>query len=139
MGDATANPLRSGEPAPFRVIAFRPVAYGSKVAEFSIETPIGVIEADLFAPEGREAFVQARSVRDKYTGQWRRTIALDRAFAARVLDALQTQATPAKARREQEPKSVAPSEALLETEQGLDAAFAEIGATEDASSLRTRS
>lgn len=110
---------------PFRIVALRRVSYGSKTAEFSLETPIGVVEADLFTPEGREAFVQARSVRCKYSGDWKRTVALDRAFATRVLDALRAQVSTAKEKRdEHKPQSVVPSGTLLESEQRFDAASA---------------
>jgi hypothetical protein len=87
-GDASTGQLREAANAPFTIASIRRVAFGSKTAEFAIIISLGVIDADLFTPEGREPFVQPRSVRDKFTGQWRRTIALDRAFAARVLDAL---------------------------------------------------
>jgi hypothetical protein len=99
--DADKLALRAAVPVPFRIIAFQSVAFGSKVGEFSIETPVGVVDCDLFSPEGREEFVQARSVRDKFTGQRRRTIALDRAFAARVLDALRAKGSESKEKQGQ--------------------------------------
>jgi hypothetical protein len=86
--NADAENLLSGTSVPFIITNLQRVSYGTKRAEFSIETPIGVIEADLFTPERREPFVQGRSVRDKFTGKWRRTMVLDREFSARVLEAL---------------------------------------------------
>lgn len=125
--DADEQALRAGASVPFNILGIRRVAYGSKVAEFSVETPIGVVEADLFAPENRKPFIQARSVRDKFSGQWRRTIALDHAFAARVLDALRAQASTAKEKRaEREPQSVEPSETLIASERRFDDAFADL-------------
>ncbi len=127
--DADERALSAAAVLPFRVITLQRIAYGSKTAEFSIETPIGVIQADLFTPEGREPLVSARSVRDKFTGQWRRTIALDRTFAARVLDALRGPATAAdKKSAGQKPQAVEPSEVLLESERRFDAAFEELDA-----------
>lgn len=123
--DADDETLRVTASVPFRIVALQRVAYGSKVADFSIETPIGVVEADLFTPQGREPFVQARSVRDKFTGQWRRTIALDCAFAARVLDAVRAPAQPTKVRRaDPSPKAREPSATLLESERRFEDAFA---------------
>jgi hypothetical protein len=131
--DADTEMLRAAAPVPFRITALHRVAYGSKIAEFSIETPLGVIEADLFIPEGREPFVQARSVRDKFTGQWRRTVALDRTFAARVLDALRARATATKERRvEQRSQCVEPSKVLLESECRFDNALSELDAADGA-------
>lgn len=131
--DADRETLRVAGPIPFRIVALRRVAFGSKVAEFALETPIGVVDCDLFTPEGREPFVQARSVRDKFTGQWRRTIALDRAFAARVLDALRARGSEAKEKHAQrKPQGVDPSEVLLESEQRFDDALSGLGAAGDA-------
>ncbi len=103
----------------------RRVSYGSKAAEISIETPLGVVECDLFAPTDRGPFVQARSVRDKFTGQWRRTVALDRSFAARVLAALrEPPSTPNQRHARKELQGVEQSAVLLESEQRFDAALA---------------
>ena len=85
---ATLNRLRDAADCPFRITNIQLVSYAGKVGEFSIETPLGVINADLFAPVGREPLVTRRSIRDDYTGRWRRTFVFDRAFAARVLDVL---------------------------------------------------
>jgi hypothetical protein len=88
---------------------------------------------DLFTPEGREPFVQARSVRDKFTGQWRRTIALDRAFAARILDALRARGSEVKEKHAQrKPQGVKPSEGLLESEPRFDDALSGLGGEEGA-------
>lgn len=128
-GDTSTETLRGTAPAPFRIVAFRRVAYGSKSAEFSIETPLGTIEADLFTPSGRDPFVQARSVRDKFTGQWRRTVALDRTFAARVLNAL---GEPANGRRTKpQARPAAPSKTLLQSEARFEHALGELGNTEE--------
>lgn len=127
MRDAEQQKLRVAASIPFHIIAFQGVAYGSKTAEFSIETPIGVVEADLFAPEGRDPFVQARSVRDKFTGRWRRTVALDRTFAARVLEVLRAQAPSVEANHvERKPQRIEPSETLFESERRFDATFGDI-------------
>ena len=130
--DTDEQALRAAEPVPFRIIAFQRVAFGSKVGEFSIQTPIGVVDCDLFTPEGREPFVQARSVRDKFTGQWRRTVALDRGFAARVLAALrEPPPTPNHRLARKESQGVELSAALLESERRFDAAFAALDHGED--------
>jgi hypothetical protein len=126
-GDAEQQKLRATALVPFAIIGLHRVAYGSKAAEFSIETPIALIEADLFEPEGREAFIQPRSVRCKYSGEWKRTTRLDRAFAGRVLDALRAQASTAREKRaEREPQSVEPSETLIASERRFDDAFADL-------------
>ena len=126
-GDARTEALRLAPPIPFRITALSRVSYGSKCAELCVETPIGVVELDVFRPEGREAFVQARSVRDKFTGQWRRTIALDRAFAERVLDALRERNAAAKQKPPpQNSRPGEPSEVLLRSERRFDSAFAEL-------------
>ncbi len=122
-GDASTGQLREAANVPFTIAAVRRVAFGAKAAEFAIITSLGVIYADLFMPEGRAPFVQARSVRDKFTGQWRRTVALDRTFAARVLDALRERPSPNVRRTQQERQVVEPSAVLLESEQRFDAAF----------------
>ncbi len=124
--DAVRDSFRALASFPFRIVTLQRVAYGSKTAEFLVETPLGVFEADLFAPEGREPFVQTRSVRDKYTGQWRRTVTLDRAFAVRVLAALCVEAPNAEAKGgEPRTQSIEPSETLLKSEREFDAAFTE--------------
>lgn len=46
---------------PFHIVD-RWVAYASKVAAFSIETPSAIVELSLFNPECREPFVRARRV-----------------------------------------------------------------------------
>jgi hypothetical protein len=123
----TEAALRVAAPVPFRIVALRHVTFGSKTAEFSVETPLGVIEADLFTPQGREPFVAARSVRDRYCGEWRRTVALDRAFAARILDALRAQPLQPKEKRvAREPHRPEPSAALLKSEQRFDDASADL-------------
>ena len=85
--DAERREFRATEPVPFRIIAFQRVTFGSKIGEFSIETPIGVVDCDFFIPERREPFVQARSVRDKLTGtgaaQSRSIAPSPRAFSTR--------------------------------------------------------
>ena len=132
--DADTAMLRAAEPVPFSIVALQRVAYGSKTAEFSIETPIGVIEADLFTPPERAPFVQARSVRDKVTGQWRRTVAFDRDFAARVLEALTAQRLRSKKQHlKDEPGGVVSSAILLEAERRFDAALEEFDSREGAS------
>ncbi len=126
-GDADKETIRIVAPVPFRIVAFQRVAFGSKVGELSIETPIGIVDGDLFTPEGCEPFVQARSVRDKFTGRWRRTIALDSAFAACVLDALRGQASKAPERRaKRNQHDIEPSEMRLKSECGIGDAFAGI-------------
>jgi hypothetical protein len=122
--DADTETLRAAAPVPFRITALQRVKYGSKTAEFSVETPVGVFEADLFTPQGREPFVQARSVRDKFSGQWRRTVAFDRNFAARILDALRTEAPkPQESCAEVKLHSAEPSKTLPESERRFDLAF----------------
>jgi len=125
--DADDAHLRVEPSVPFRISELHDVAYGSKVAEFRIVTPLGTIDADLFRPSGREPFVQSRSIRDKFTGQWRRTVTLDARFAARVLDALQT---PAQTARNEQPAPTAiaphPSSVLLQSERRFEKAFAEL-------------
>lgn len=118
--DSSTEDLRGAAPYAFRIISFQRVAYGSKVGEFSIETLVGVIECDVFEPPGREPFVQARSVRDKFTGQWRRTVALDRDFAARVLDALRARSAETKRERAE---GRGASETLLASENRLNRAI----------------
>ncbi|HEX3456964.1 MAG TPA: hypothetical protein VHR97_03330 [Candidatus Baltobacteraceae bacterium] len=126
-GDASTESLRAAGSFPFRIVSMRRVDYGSKQGEFTIETPIGLIEADLFKPEDCEPFAQTRSVRDKYSGQWRRTVTLDRAFAARILAALRGQAPNAEAKRgERKTQGMEPSATLLESERCFDAASAEL-------------
>lgn len=123
-GDTQRQTLRAADAIAFRIVAFNRVRYGSKTAEFSIETPFGIVEADLFEPQGRDPFVQARSVRDKFTGQWRRTVALDRTFAARVLAALhEPSSTSIHRPARKESQGVEPRVALLESERRFDAAF----------------
>lgn len=123
----TAEGLRAAAPLPFCILTLQRVAFGSKTAEFAIETPIGIVDCDLFTPQGREPFIAARGVRCKYSGVWKRTIALDRAFAARVLDALRAQASTAKEKRAQrKPRSVEPSETLVASERRFDDAFADL-------------
>lgn len=117
--DASAKAVLLATSVPFKIIDLRRVAFRSKVAEFSIDTPIGRIEVDLFTPVGREAFVQTRSVRDKFTGQWRRTTILNREFAARVLAAVQGVPEPPVATRRAETAEL--SAPLLESEQRFEA------------------
>ena len=125
------QPFRVAPLVPFRIIALRRVAFGSKTAEFAIETPIGVVDCDLFTPQGREPFVTPRSIRDKFTGGWRRTVTLDRTLAARVLDALHTQPPqPKEKHAERQPQRDEPNAALVEGEQRFDDAFADIDGAE---------
>lgn len=124
--DAYNATLREAATLPFRIIALQRVAFGSKVAEFSIATPLGTIDVDLFTPSGRQPFVQARSACDKFTGQWCRTVALDRAFADRLLDALRARSSEAKRnRQERAAVPVEPSKAPLSSERCFEAALDE--------------
>lgn len=70
---------------PFQVQDVRTVSYGSKCAEFRLLLDGVEIECDLFAPPHSPQFIVPSSVRDKYTGGWRRTARLDDLLAAEVL------------------------------------------------------
>ena len=86
--DADDIAIRCGATAPFRIEKLRSVSYNSKAAEFTIETPVGAFDCDLFKPKDREPFVASRSIRAKYDGAWHRTVRLDPEFAVRVRDAV---------------------------------------------------
>ena len=93
--DADSQTLRPAAREPsFDIVDLRRVAFGSKTAQFAIATAIGAIDADLFEPPEREAFVQPRSIRAKYDGKWHRTARFDREFAERVRDAVLAQLEP---------------------------------------------
>ncbi|MGA9019106.1 MAG: hypothetical protein WB438_09270 [Candidatus Cybelea sp.] len=131
-GDASTETLRADERLPFTILNLQPVRYGAKVLEFEIATEIGVIQLDLFEPPGREPFIQTRSIRSKYDGEWKRTMSLDREFAKRVLSALRAQALSAKEKRAQRaPQGVEPSETLLESERRFNSVFAALDGGDD--------
>jgi hypothetical protein len=71
---------------PIKVRDLRRVAFGSKRAEFIVELDAVTLEADLFILDNGDRFVAPASVRDRYSGQWRRTAKFDDAFAADVLE-----------------------------------------------------
>ncbi len=124
-GDADVGPIRATAPVTFSIRNRRTVSYGSKLLEFELVTPLGVLECDLFAPAGRSAFIAARSVRCKYSGAWKRTIEFDRTFAARILEALGSRTPEAKHERAQR-FTPAPSETLLTSEARFERAFGEL-------------
>lgn len=73
-GESILDPLHRS----YRVVCFSRVEYGSKCAEFTVEVAgVGAFELDAFAPSSKPVFVQPRSIRDKYTGGFRRTFTLD--------------------------------------------------------------
>ena len=120
-GDASTETLRADERLPFTILNLQPVRYGAKVLEFEIATQIGVIQLDLFEPPGREPFIQTRSIRSKYDGEWKRTARLTPEFSSRVLDALRAHLSEAKRKREEEATTqAAPSQALLASEARFD-------------------
>ena len=80
-----ASPSAAENQLPFRIENLQSVSYGSKTAEFLLRTELGGIECDLFRPEQRAPFVCGRSIRNKFDGQWKRTVSFDKAFAQRVL------------------------------------------------------
>ncbi|HEY6326560.1 MAG TPA: hypothetical protein VIW73_08650 [Candidatus Cybelea sp.] len=70
--------------------------------------------------------MQPRSVRDKFTGEWRRTTTLSREFAALVRDRL----LPSETAPVATPPTATPSigsEKLLESERRFDAELERIG------------
>lgn len=73
---------------PFRVREIRRVDYGSKKAEFVLELDALELEAALFVLDNGDKFVAPASVRDRYSGQWKRTAKFDEVFAADVLEAV---------------------------------------------------
>jgi hypothetical protein len=121
--DATSNEVRLVDAVPFKITAFQRVSYGSKSGEFDVVTSVGVIECDLFEPQGRAAFIQARSVRNKYDGSWKRTVRLAPDFARRVLEALDAQSAEAP-KPEPERKG---NQVLLASEAAFDRALDEFG------------
>lgn len=70
----------------FRVRDIECVDYGSKRATFIVELDALTIESDLFVLKDGTQFVTPASVRDRYSGVWRRVAKFDDAFAADVLD-----------------------------------------------------
>lgn len=73
---------------PFRILDFRRCAFGSKVAEFRIEIEgLGLINAELFIPQGRRPFACGASIRSKYNGAYQRTIRFEDEFADDVCSA----------------------------------------------------
>lgn len=87
---ADGKSVRDGESTPFQIRDVKVVSYGAKSLEFTIVVPvIGEIEADLFTPDGRAPFVVPRSIRDKHTGGWQRTVRFDNDFALNVLAVVQ--------------------------------------------------
>ena len=48
----------------------------------------GWLNIELFCPEGREPFVAAESIRNKFTGAWCKSARFDGAFAASLLEAV---------------------------------------------------
>jgi len=67
---------------------FRRVEFGSKKGQFVVELDALTIEADFFVLDNGDRFVAPSSVRDRYSGQWRRTAKFDDAFAADVLEVI---------------------------------------------------
>lgn len=89
--DGTVRAAESRPPIPFRLVRVEPCEYGSKRALASISIDdLGELELDYFRPaNGREPFVTARSVRDKYTGTWVRSVKLDPGFADALCAAIE--------------------------------------------------
>jgi hypothetical protein len=85
---STATPF----PLPYRIATLKLVSFGSKAVEARVEIDgFGSIEVDVFRPEGRPAFAVPASVRDKFSGAWRRTFRLADDFAAELLRAIEAQ------------------------------------------------
>lgn len=98
--EPSVRPVSAGSSGiTFRIERLQRVQYGSKRATFVVQLDgIATIEADLFQPADRDAFVMAGSVRDKFSGGWIRRTRFDKAFAADILAAvlarLDEEATP---------------------------------------------
>ncbi len=74
----------------FRIKNLRAVSYGSKVYEFAAELDgVGVLNLDIFEPDGRSRFVAPRSIRSKFSGSYERTFRLDAALAVEILAAVE--------------------------------------------------
>lgn len=133
-GDASTETLRADERLPFTFRNLQPVRYGAKALEFEIATEIGVIQLDLFEPPGRQPFIQSRSIRSKYDGEWKRTVRLTPEFLSRVLDALSAHLSEPKRSRgpERATAPAGPSETLLASGARFDRALGVLNA-DDAS------
>jgi len=84
--------LRPTAPAPclpFRFEKLERCDFKSKQAKFSIVIEgFGSVDGELFIPPDRPAFVQAASVRCKFTGQWCRTVRFEDDFREELLEAV---------------------------------------------------
>lgn len=49
---------------------------------------LGEFDLDVFAPPAKPVFVMPRSIRDKFTGAFRRVFRLDADFLAELLEAI---------------------------------------------------
>ncbi len=88
--DADGTTIRVVAPPAFRIARFNRVSYGSKAAEIVVEIDgLGTLNVDLFVADGKPPFVMPASVRDRYTGDWKRTFRLDDALAAELLAAVE--------------------------------------------------
>ena len=73
-------------PTDFRISSVQQVSYGAKRATFIVRLAGLNVEADLFMPEGRESFVVPASVREKYTGEWKRLARFGPEFSRALLE-----------------------------------------------------
>jgi hypothetical protein len=131
--DANVKSVQRDEPTtciPFKISGLQRVSYGTKSATFIVAFDGVQVDADLFEPAGRDAFVQPASVRDKFSGQWVRRTRFSRPLAQQITAAvLKELAQNGRASADTSravsgaPKSSAGSEFFEEQERRFDGAF----------------
>ncbi|MGH7685071.1 MAG: hypothetical protein ACREMT_12055, partial [Vulcanimicrobiaceae bacterium] len=87
------SPLEAGRSSgiPFRIRKIQRCDFKSKRATLIVDTEAVSISADLFEPEEGESFVAPASIRDSYTGKWRRNARFTDNFAKDILERLRAQ------------------------------------------------
>lgn len=84
------SPSQSANLPPFRVLNFKPCAFGSKRGTFDVEFCNGavLVGGEFYDPDDGEAFVAPASIRNRYTGRYERTVQWADELAAAILKAV---------------------------------------------------